>query len=186
MERARNRGSAVQLSSSVSLFTRRASSRENHRLRFRLIVTTIAILCGLARARGMAVPLLPPLLTRKLERFRHGNKNNFADSKTKVWSVQNSLLSGLSKMIFRKSIFEKASRWFSTTLFKRIITEFELQIPSRSSPIFSLSALFQESGAVQRRLLPSIRDTPRLSACWSDIIFLPGARPDNSEANEKA
>lgn len=36
---------------------------------------------------------------------------------------------------------------------------------------------------------PSIRDTahtssslfPRLSACWSDIIFLPGARADNSE-----
>lgn len=145
MERARNRGSAVQLSSSVSLFTRRAS-RENHRLRFRLIVTTIAILCGLARARGMAVLLLPPLLTRKLERFRHGNKNNFADSKTKVWSVQNSLLSGLSKMIFRKSIFEKASRWFSTTLFKRIITEFELQIPSRSSPIFSPFCTFPRIG----------------------------------------
>lgn len=44
------------------------------------------------RARGMAVHP-PPLLSRKLERFRPGNKNNFPDSKSKLQFVQNSLLS---------------------------------------------------------------------------------------------
>lgn len=54
-------------------------------------------------------------------------------------------------------------------------------LSSRRDAIFPSFLHFQESGSYLRFATPSLPSSSRLSACWSDIIFLPGARPDNSE-----